>query len=64
MNKIVVGLIFGAILGAVDGATAWFTPDAVTKWVEEKPQEFARAFVLIWKTYLAAKTPSPEQTFK
>jgi hypothetical protein len=31
-------------------AGAWFTPDAVTKWVEEKPQEFARAFVLIWKT--------------
>ena len=27
MNKIVVGLIFGAILGAVDGATAWFTPE-------------------------------------
>ncbi len=26
MNKIVVGLIFGAVLGAVDGATAWFTP--------------------------------------
>ncbi len=27
-NKIVVGLIFGAVLGAVDGATAWFTPEA------------------------------------
>ena len=27
MNKILVGLIFGAILGAVDGATAWFTPE-------------------------------------
>ena len=27
MNKIVVGLIFGAVLGALDGATAWFTPD-------------------------------------
>jgi hypothetical protein len=26
MNKIVVGLIFGAVLGAIDGATAWFTP--------------------------------------
>ena len=26
MNKIVVGLIFGLGLGAVDGATAWFTP--------------------------------------
>jgi F0F1-type ATP synthase assembly protein I len=27
MNKIVVGLIFGAVLGAIDGATAWFTPE-------------------------------------
>src|SRR4051794_13535291 len=27
MNKIVVGLIFGALLGAVDGATAWLTPE-------------------------------------
>jgi F0F1-type ATP synthase assembly protein I len=27
MNKIMVGLIFGAVLGALDGATAWFTPD-------------------------------------
>lgn len=27
MNKIVVGLIFGAVLGALDGATAWFTPE-------------------------------------
>ena len=26
MNKIVVGLVFGLILGAIDGATAWFTP--------------------------------------
>jgi hypothetical protein len=27
MNKLLVGLIFGVILGAVDGATAWFTPE-------------------------------------
>jgi hypothetical protein len=26
MNKPLVGLIAGAILGIVDGATAWFTP--------------------------------------
>jgi hypothetical protein len=26
MNKPVVGLIAGAVLGIVDGATAWFTP--------------------------------------
>jgi hypothetical protein len=28
MNKILVGLIFGALLGVIDGATAWFTPAA------------------------------------
>jgi isopentenyldiphosphate isomerase len=28
----------------------WFAPEAITRWVAEKPQEFARAFVLIWKT--------------
>jgi|SRR5947209_10768566 len=27
MNKIAAGLVFGAILGFVDGATAWFTPE-------------------------------------
>ena len=30
-------------------AGGWFAPDAVTKWVNEKPQDFASAFVLIWK---------------
>ena len=27
-NKIIAGVVFGAILGAVDGSTAWFTPAA------------------------------------
>ena len=27
MNKILVGLLVGAGLGALDGLTAWFTPD-------------------------------------
>jgi hypothetical protein len=27
MNKIFVGLLFGVILGAIDGATAWFYPE-------------------------------------
>jgi F0F1-type ATP synthase assembly protein I len=25
-NKLVIGLVSGAVLGALDGATAWFTP--------------------------------------
>jgi hypothetical protein len=28
MNKILVGIVFGLILGVLDGATAWFTPEA------------------------------------
>ena len=31
---------------------AWFAPQAVTKWVEQQPGDFASAFVLIWKMYL------------
>ena len=27
----------------------WFASEFVTRWVNEKPKEFARAFVLIWK---------------
>ena len=27
----------------------WFAPEAITRWVAEKPGDFARAFVLIWK---------------
>ena len=27
MNKILVGLLVGAVLGVIDGATAWFTPE-------------------------------------
>jgi len=28
---------------------AWFAADAVTKWMQERPQEFAGAFRIIWK---------------
>lgn len=28
MNKPVAGIVVGAILGVIDGATAWFTPEA------------------------------------
>jgi len=30
MNKIFDGLLFGLVLGAIDGATAWFYPEART----------------------------------
>jgi len=28
MNKILLGLLAGAVLGAIDGSTAWFYPEA------------------------------------
>jgi len=39
---------------------AWFAPETVTRWVQEKPMDFARAFVLIWKIYSqrTAQTPT------
>jgi isopentenyl-diphosphate Delta-isomerase len=30
---------------------AWFTTDAVTQWVAEKPRDFASAFVLLWRSF-------------
>ena len=30
----------------------WFAPEFVTKWVNERPQDFASAFRLVWKLFL------------
>lgn len=30
----------------------WFSPDFVSQWIDEKPQEFATAFVYIWNQLL------------
>jgi isopentenyldiphosphate isomerase len=27
----------------------WFAPEAVTQWMKERPQDFATAFLLIWR---------------
>lgn len=35
-------------------AGGWFAPEKITQWVAERPEEFARAFVLIWKRITAA----------
>jgi isopentenyldiphosphate isomerase len=32
----------------------WFASEKITHWIAEKPRDFARAFVLIWKMFLAA----------
>jgi isopentenyldiphosphate isomerase len=35
----------------------WFSPEQVTKWIEEKPQDFADAFRLIWKKVRELRFP-------
>lgn len=32
----------------------WFAPERVTRWVEQRPEDFAPAFVLLWQEYLKA----------
>ena len=36
----------------------WFAPEKVTGWIAAQPEDFASAFVLVWKLLLTAKTPS------
>jgi isopentenyldiphosphate isomerase len=36
----------------------WFPPDTVTRWITEKPGDFARAFRLVWKLFSAAQAQS------
>lgn len=36
----------------------WFEPEEISRWVAESPQEFARAFVLIWGLVVNAKLDS------
>ena len=40
---------------------AWFAADAVTQWVNEKPQDFASCFVLLWKKFIATETKSAQR---
>ena len=36
--------------------SGWFAPEKITRWIAEKPGEFAGAFRLIWKLFLTAET--------
>jgi len=31
----------------------WFTPDAISRWMNDKPEDFASAFALIWQMCVA-----------
>ena len=33
----------------------WFAPETVTRWIAEKPKNFAGAFRLVWKKYFEAE---------
>lgn len=33
----------------------WFAPEKVTQWIEERPQDFASGFRLVWKKFLSRK---------
>jgi isopentenyldiphosphate isomerase len=33
----------------------WFAPEKVTSWIAERPENFASAFVLIWKLFLTQR---------
>ena len=37
---------------------AWFSPEHVSRWVAEKPEEFATAFVFIWEKLIRGKAHS------
>jgi isopentenyldiphosphate isomerase len=36
----------------------WFAPEKITRWIAEKPGDFASAFRLVWKLFLAARPQS------
>jgi hypothetical protein len=39
----------------------WFAPEEITRWVGERPREFARAFQLIWGLVVNGKHSAPEK---
>ena len=38
---------------------AWFTPDHLTRWIREKPQDFAPTLPVIWQRLGGAPLPGP-----
>ena len=30
----------------------WFAPESLTRWINERPQDFASAFIVIWRKFL------------
>jgi isopentenyl-diphosphate delta-isomerase type 1 len=40
----------------------WFSPDHVTRWIAERPNDFAPAFVLLWKQRLKRQDVNPSRS--
>ena len=57
MNKIVIGLLLGALLGAIDGGTAWFTPAV-------RAQIVTIVIGSTFKGLATAKAPGPKSSAK
>ncbi len=41
----------------------WFAPEEITRWVAERPEDFAPAFRLIWKLVVNGKRSCPPKKF-
>jgi isopentenyldiphosphate isomerase len=42
----------------------WFAPEAVTRWIEERPRDFASALLVIWKRVGAAGALDPDGSLR
>src|SRR5205807_3884898 len=59
-NKIVVGVLWGAALGAIDGATAWFTPEVRSEMAMIMTGSAVKGLVVgLLSGWLARKVESP-----
>ena len=41
----------------------WFAPERVSRWIEERPEEFAPAFMLIWRLFWERMRKRAASTF-
>lgn len=39
----------------------WFAPEKVSKWIAKRPEDFAAAFILIWKLFSATEAQSAQR---
>jgi isopentenyldiphosphate isomerase len=42
----------------------WFAPETITRWIAERPQDFAPAFMLLWQKFAGTRASSSRLTPK